>query len=175
MEQEQMPSANVAPLLEVGFEGYQCLIAEQWAQDYAKTYTRTKLERLAIRVEQRGWEEEAEVMRAAASDTDQALTLLAMLHGRVCHMMAHLGMVGEVDTRHTTVEKLGDALDDVTAFVARVLKPAVRPDYVSAPVTECECCMTPDACAIRGQCAHYLRERPNVVLRGAHDDAGEAS
>ena len=28
-----------------------------------------------------------------------------------------------------------------------------------APVTDCEACLTPDACAIRGQCAHYLRER----------------
>lgn len=27
------------------------------------------------------------------------------------------------------------------------------------PVTDCEGCMTADACAIRGQCAHYLRER----------------
>lgn len=34
-----------------------------------------------------------------------------------------------------------------------------RPDYVSAPITDCEACLTPDACAIRGQCAHYLRER----------------
>lgn len=27
-----------------------------------------------------------------------------------------------------------------------------------APVTECEGCMTEDACRVRGQCAHYLRE-----------------
>ena len=121
-EQEPMPRANVVPLLEAGFDGPQCLQAEQWAQDYAKTYTRTKLERLAIRIDQRGWEEEAEVMRAAARDTDQALTLLAMLHGRVCHMMAHLGMMGEIDTRHATIEKLGDALDDVNEFVFRVLE-----------------------------------------------------
>lgn len=31
--------------------------------------------------------------------------------------------------------------------------------YVSGPILDCEACMTPDACAIRGQCAHYLRER----------------
>jgi hypothetical protein len=30
--------------------------------------------------------------------------------------------------------------------------------YVSGPITECEACMTPDACTLRGQCAHYLRE-----------------
>jgi hypothetical protein len=30
--------------------------------------------------------------------------------------------------------------------------------YVSGPITECEACLTPDACALRGQCAHYLRE-----------------
>lgn len=122
IEQEPMPSANVAPLLECGFDGPQCLIAEQWAQDYAKTYTRTKLDKLAQRIDQRGWDEEAEVMRVAARDTDQTLTLLAMLHGRVCHMMAHLGMAGEIDTQHATVEKLGDALDDVNEFVASVLK-----------------------------------------------------
>lgn len=28
-----------------------------------------------------------------------------------------------------------------------------------APVTDCEACLTPDACAIRGQCGHYLREK----------------
>ena len=28
-----------------------------------------------------------------------------------------------------------------------------------APVTDCEACLTPDACAIREQCGHYLRER----------------
>ena len=33
-----------------------------------------------------------------------------------------------------------------------------RGDYV-ARVTDCEGCLTQDACAIRGQCAHYLRER----------------
>ena len=32
--------------------------------------------------------------------------------------------------------------------------------YVS-PVTNCEACLTEDACQIRGQCAHYLRETPN--------------
>jgi hypothetical protein len=30
--------------------------------------------------------------------------------------------------------------------------------YESA-VTECEACLTEDACRLRGQCAHYLRER----------------
>lgn len=182
-EQEPMPRANVVPLLEVGFDGPQCLQAEQWAQDYAKTYTRTKLERLAIRIDQRGWEEEAEVMRAAARDTDQALTLLAMLHGRVCHMMAHLGMMGEIDTRHATIEKLGDALDDVNEFVARVLKckecatqpcphcpdvVTITPQSMRQAVAQCEIelsgdwcetCPTVDACRIRGSCSPFLGKR----------------
>ena len=37
-------------------------------------------------------------------------------------------------------------------------KPPTTPIYV-ARVTECEACLTEDACRIRGQCAHYLRER----------------
>lgn len=34
-----------------------------------------------------------------------------------------------------------------------------RQTRYEAPVTNCEACLTPDACAIRGQCGHYLRER----------------
>ena len=32
-------------------------------------------------------------------------------------------------------------------------------DKYVARVTDCEGCLTQDACVIRGQCAHYLRER----------------
>lgn len=174
-DKEPMPRADVAPLLHAGLAGDQCLIAEAWAQDYAQTYTRQKLERLAIRIDQRGWEEEAEVLRAAARDTDQALTLLAMLHGRVCHMMAHLGMMGEIDTQHTTIEKLGDALDDVNEFVARVLKDdaasqrvTITPQSMRQAVAQCEIelggdwcetCPTVDACRIRGACSPFLGKR----------------
>lgn len=168
---EPMPRANIAPLLEVGFEGYQCLQAEEFAQEYAKTYTRTKLERIAIRIGHRGWEEEAEVVRASARDTDQALTLLAMLHGRVCHMMAHLGMVGEIDTRHPAIDALGDALDDVNEFVAKVLKSdtvTITPQSMRQAVAQCEIelggdwcetCPTVDACRIRGACSPFLGKK----------------
>ena len=40
-------------------------------------------------------------------------------------------------------------------------KSGSQPRY-EAIVTECEACMTEDACRIRGQCGHYLRETPNV-------------
>jgi hypothetical protein len=49
--------------------------------------------------------------------------------------------------------------------------------YVSGPITECEACLTPDACALRGQCAHYLREHdtqqqePRRELSEAQQDA----
>ena len=33
-----------------------------------------------------------------------------------------------------------------------------RQTRYEAPVTDCEACLTPDACSLRGQCAHYLRE-----------------
>ena len=43
------------------------------------------------------------------------------------------------------------------ATLVKELCTEVRPKY-EAPVKECEACMTEDACRIRGQCAHYLRE-----------------
>jgi len=44
------------------------------------------------------------------------------------------------------------------ATVVKELCTERKPEYV-ARVTECEACLTEDACRIRGQCAHYLRER----------------
>lgn len=54
--------------------------------------------------------------------------------------------------------------EDALARFAELLRERMIADgwrqtrYV-APVTDCEACLTPDACAIRGQCGHYLRER----------------
>ena len=45
----------------------------------------------------------------------------------------------------------------IHAVEAAMDKAATVPIYVSR-VTECEACLTEDACRIRGQCAHYLRE-----------------
>lgn len=41
----------------------------------------------------------------------------------------------------------------------RMIADGWRQTRYVAPVTDCEACLTPDACAIRGQCGHYLRER----------------
>ena len=41
----------------------------------------------------------------------------------------------------------------------RMIADGWRQTRYAAPVTDCEACLTPDACAIRGQCGHYLRER----------------
>lgn len=53
--------------------------------------------------------------------------------------------------------------DQVRAAVAaereRMIADGWRQTRYAAPVTDCEACLTPDACAIRGQCGHYLRER----------------
>ena len=52
---------------------------------------------------------------------------------------------------------IGGPVHDVCG-VCKAAQDGTGPDYV-APVTECEACLTEDACRIRGQCAHYLRER----------------
>ncbi len=41
----------------------------------------------------------------------------------------------------------------------RMIADGWRQTRYEAPVTDCEACLTPDACALRGQCGHYLRER----------------
>lgn len=51
-----------------------------------------------------------------------------------------------------------EPLSDAQAVLVKELCTGRRPEY-EAPVTECEACLTEDACRIRGQCAHYLRER----------------
>ena len=47
----------------------------------------------------------------------------------------------------------------VAAERERMIADGWRQTRYVAPVTDCEACLTPDACAIRGQCGHYLRER----------------
>ena len=48
---------------------------------------------------------------------------------------------------------------DVRAALASTAQPSAAPaERYKWPVTECEACLTEDACRIRGQCAHYLRE-----------------
>ena len=54
-------------------------------------------------------------------------------------------------------------LGDVAAERERMIADGWRQTRYAAPVTDCEACLTPDACAIRGQCGHYLREGPNVM------------
>lgn len=51
---------------------------------------------------------------------------------------------------------LRTAIEELARQAVEAHKPK---EYVSGPILDCEACMTPDACAIRGQCAHYLRER----------------
>ena len=65
------------------------------------------------------------------------------------------------------------ALGDVVAERERMVADGWRKTRYVSPVTDCEACLTKDACQIRGQCAHYLRETPNVVLTGARDNGGE--
>lgn len=61
--------------------------------------------------------------------------------------------------RDLILSELRDALADTEWAVreAMVADGWRKTRYV-APVTDCEACLTPDACSIRGQCAHYLRE-----------------
>lgn len=47
----------------------------------------------------------------------------------------------------------------VAAERERMIADGWRQTRYAAPVTDCEACLTPDACAIRGQCGHYLREQ----------------
>lgn len=48
----------------------------------------------------------------------------------------------------------------VAAERERMIADGWRQTRYVAPVTDCEACLTPDACALRGQCGHYLRESP---------------
>ena len=94
-------------------------------------------------------------------------------NGKVCEIgPANLPRI-EVDAAHlrrmaTQVQDwMGEGCDPekiprpkiaALAVLVKELCTERKPEY-EAPVRECEACMTEDACRIRGQCAHYLRER----------------
>jgi len=62
--------------------------------------------------------------------------------------------------RDLIVGELADELQAVRKDVReQMIADGWRQTRYLAPVTDCEACLTPDACAIRGQCGHYLRER----------------
>ena len=62
--------------------------------------------------------------------------------------------------RDLILSELRDALADTERAVREAMvADGWRKTRYAAPVTECEACLTPDACSIRGQCGHYLRER----------------
>ena len=62
-----------------------------------------------------------------------------------------------------------DAAALVAAERERMIADGWRKTRYEAPVTECEACLTPDACAIRGQCGHYLRERDSIKQAPAQE------
>ena len=73
---------------------------------------------------------------------------------------------------------VGELRDELRAQIVaereRMVADGWRKTRYVSPVTVCEACLTEDACQIRGQCAHYLRETPNVVLSGARAEDSEA-
>lgn len=67
--------------------------------------------------------------------------------------------------RDLLVEELRDELHaQMVAERERMVADGWRKTRHVSPVTDCEACLTEDACQIRGQCAHYLRETPNVEV-----------
>jgi hypothetical protein len=67
---------------------------------------------------------------------------------------------GDTAARQGTAERIRAAARALLAAEReRMIADGWRQTRYVAPVTDCEACLTPDACAIRGQCGHYLRER----------------
>jgi hypothetical protein len=62
----------------------------------------------------------------------------------------------EVRKLYTAAEMHAYAAQERAAERERMIADGWRQTRYTAPVTDCEACLTPDACAIRG---HYLRER----------------
>lgn len=85
------------------------------------------------------WDAHAEVPKALLADAASALQETADMAG---HYMAQ---------RDEARQALANQRDQMIAD-------GWRQTRYEAPVTDCEACLTPDACSIRGQCAHYLRE-----------------
>lgn len=81
----------------------------------------------------------------------------------VLSVVAEWALAGHITERGVTCEA-GDAIRaavaaEVAAERERMIADGWRQTRYAAPVTDCEACLTSDACAIRGQCGHYLRER----------------
>ena len=117
-----------------------------------------RLNRLALVAERNALRDAMQALCAAADNMRECCNVLMVALGE-CD--APDGVF--VPTQEDAMEKYSGAfatLQRATYYGNKALKTEAdkQPRY-EAIVTECEACMTEDACRIRGQCAHYLRER----------------
>ncbi len=104
-----------------------------------------------------------------AAQPDQSERIAALEAERDQYKMAAEAEAGFADQYKAKCA----ALEAENAMLRAELRKMPKAKYVAA-VTDCEACLTPDACAIRGQCAHYLRTTDNAAGRIAALEAALA-
>lgn len=97
-------------------------------------------ERLRACAEDPMWADHAEVPKALIADAANAIE-------EACDIAGHF--MAQRDEARQLLKKQRE----------QMIADGWRQTAYAAPVTDCEACLTPDACSLRGQCGHYLREQ----------------
>ena len=131
------------------------------------------------------WADHAEVPKALITDAANALEetgdiadhLMAQRdeeRGRMARAVQALGIAGQcihaaANDQWPSFDRLSDDFDDaVTEVMSAACAVKVTPESMRQAVAQadqmlavdlCSNCLTPDACYLRGQCGHNLRER----------------
>lgn len=141
--------------------------------------------RLTACAEDPMWADHAEVSKALLRKAAQALEETDALaghymaqrdeeRGRMARAVQALGIAGQcihaaADDQWPSFDRLSDDFDDaVTEAMSAAGAVKVTPESMRQAVAQadqmlsvdlCSNCLTPDACYLRGQCGHNLRER----------------